>query len=170
MGKKNKDEDATEEGGGKGKGKSKLLIIGVLCIALAGAGFVLGGKLGGDPAAPAATVPFEPTVRHIIELDAVNVNLAQGHYLRIKIAIGADNEPPGPGEEIVEPKEGEESEYTLKTAPAADLVLTTFAGRTMQELNTPAGREKGRTDLLAGLKEYYGDHIVSVMFTEFVMQ
>ena len=59
---------------------------------------------------------------------------------------------------------------TEPTAPAADLVLSTFAGKTIEELSTLEGRVAARDHLHEGLKEFYGEEVLTVFFTEFVMQ
>ncbi len=168
------DSPTPETGGGKGR----LIITAVLCLGLAGAGFVLGGRLSAGSDAEAAavdTVPeedLEPTVAGIVELEPVNVNLADGHYLRIAIAIGLS-------EEAVHPEDsggggghggGDTGEIAFETAPASDLVLGTFAGREMADLATNEGRESARHDLMEGLENFYGEAIVTVYLTEFVMQ
>ncbi len=158
---------------GKG-GKGRLIITVVLCLGLAAAGFVLGGKLsGGDGAAAAAAdeEPVEepePVVAKIVELEPVNVNLADGHYLRIAIALGLSEhalhaEEGGGGH-------GGGDEFVFETAPASDLVLGTFSGRLMADLESHEGREAARHDLFEGLENFYGEDIVTVFLTEFVMQ
>lgn len=158
-------------------GKSRLIIVGALCAVIAAAGFVLGGRMsGGAAAAPDATdatVPEEETEPHIVEiveLEPLNVNLAGGHYLRLAVALGLS-------EEALPHEEGggghgaaKDDGPPIETAPASDLVLTTFSGRTMEDLATPEGRESARHDLLAGLEAYYGEGVITVLFTEFVMQ
>jgi flagellar FliL protein len=163
------DNESTEP---KKGGVPRLVIVGILCAVIAAAGFVLGGRLsGGAAAAPESTVPEEepePEVVAIVELDALNVNLAGGHYLRIAVALGL-------GEEALHGAEsgghgGSGDAPPIETAPASDLVLSTFSGRTMEDLATEAGREDARHDLHIGLEEYYGEGVVEVLFTEFVMQ
>ncbi len=167
----------TNEPDAKSGGPKRLIIMGVLCALILGAGFVLGGRLSGgaataEPAADAAEEePAEPTIDEIVDLDPLNINLADGHYLRIAIAIGVHH-----GEEAEEDGGGghgasdAEAEPSIETAPATDLVLTTFSGRQMPDLSSPEGRERARHDLLDGLVEFYGEDIVTVLFTEFVMQ
>lgn len=157
-----------------GGGKGRLIITAVLCLGLAGAGFVLGGRLSAGADAEAAAVDsvpeedLEPTVAGIVELEPVNVNLADGHYLRIAIAIGLSEEAvhvDGGGGHG-----GGSEEIPFEKAPASDLVLGTFSGREMAELATNEGRESARHDLLEGLENFYGEDIVTVYLTEFVMQ
>lgn len=175
MGKKDTDEEATEEGGKK-KGKGKLIIVAVLCVALAGAGYFAGGMMGGDAAAPVATAPPEPKIETYEDLEAVNINLSDGHYLRIKVSLGlAKTDHAEAGGDAHGMKAGakaaeEPAEPEFNPQPAADLVLTIFSGRSIEDLNSKEGREHAREELLHGLQEYYGEHVLAVYFTEFVMQ
>ena len=147
-------------------GSKRMIVVIALCVVIAGAGFVLGGRMTGSgtvvPEEAVAEAP-EPTIDVIVELEPLNVNLADGHYLRLAIAIGLTGHAEGGGH-------GSEDEPPIETAPASDLVLTTFAGRQMSQLATPEGREQARSDLHAGLVGFYGEDVVTVLFTEFVMQ
>lgn len=162
-----KSKDTTEGSGGS----KRMIVVVALCVVIAGAGFVLGGRMtgAGTAAAPDGTVPeeVEPTIDVIVELEPLNVNLAGGHYLRLAVAIGLTGHAEGGGGGH---GGGSEDEPPIETAPASDLVLSTFAGRDMTQLATPEGREQARSDLHAGLVGFYGDDVVSVLFTEFVMQ
>ena len=150
-------------------GSKRLIIIGVMCAVIAGGGFVLGGRMsGGGTAEVEAAVEeeTEPTIDVIVELDPLNVNLADGHYLRLAVAVGLthEEEEGGGGHSTTD------DEPAIETAPASDLVLSTFSGRVMDDLATHEGRESARHDLYEGLVAFYGEEIVTVLFTEFVMQ
>lgn len=156
-----KKKSSEEKSGG---GKSLFTTIGV-SIALIGVGVVVGGKLGGGGAAPVAaepvvetTLPESEKVKALVDLDPINVNLADGHYLRVAVSLGLDH--------VVKAKKG----YEFKSAPASDVVLKTFTGKTMDELSTPEGRDHAREEIAEALEPFYGHEIVSLYFTEFVMQ
>ncbi len=177
MAKKKKSEDASEESEGEsggGGGGSKLMPAAMISIALVAAGYFVGGR-GGSPApaaeAPTTTVHEEPQVETVVDLEPVNVNLAGGHYLRVAISIGMAAHHEESGEASAGGHGGDaETATTEPTAPAADLVLSTFAGKTIDELSTLEGRIAARDHLHEGLKEFYGEDVVTVFFTEFVMQ
>ena len=150
----------------------RFLPAAVICIVVLGGGYFLGGKMSaGSPAAPVAEAAAEPDeaeaeekaeLGHLESLDALNVNLQDGHFLRVAVAL-----------EIGEHDEGgdhgkDDAEFPI--APAADLVLSTFSGRSMPELATPEGREAARHELFEAIEEKYGDKVVALYFTEFVMQ
>ncbi len=155
-------------------GPKRLVMIAALCVGLLGGGYVLGGKMGA-PAAVAddGTAESDPDeeseeskdgaeVGLVIDLEPVNVNLADNHYLRVAISLGLapDDGAGGHG--------GEDEEF--KTAPASDLLLNVFSGRLMEDLATPEGRDEARLKLLADMDEPYHGEVTAVFFTEFVMQ
>ena len=151
----------------KSGGLLRTVVIVFLLIGIAGVGFVMGGRGGAAPAAPAAadgaTAEAEKEAEAekkgpIVEMEAINVNLAEGHYLRIAVALGLSPE--------VKLKEGEE----FDKAAASDVVLGTFSGMLMADLTSAEGREKAREHLLTALEPHYGNEVVHVYFTEFVMQ
>ena len=165
----------------KPKGKRRMIVVGALCLGLAAGGYLISGRMAGGaaPAAGATTeeevVEPEPEVGEIVDLEPVNVNLADGHYLRIGVSLGLSAHVEGEaGEEAAAASHGEAGEETgttFPTAPAADLVLSTFSGRSIEQLADDAGREAARHDLLEGIHAYYGEEeILTVFFTEFVMQ
>jgi flagellar basal body-associated protein FliL len=55
-------------------------------------------------------------------------------------------------------------------APASDVVLATLSGRSIDELSTGEGREHVRHEIKEGLVHFYGEEVVALYFTEFVMQ
>ncbi|MFK8025535.1 MAG: flagellar basal body-associated protein FliL, partial [Ilumatobacter sp.] len=105
-------------------------------------------------------------IGELVELEPVNVNLQDGHYLRVAIALEKYK-----SEEAASDKKKDAGDApAFPTAPAADLVLSTFSGRAMSELSTNSGREAVRTELFEAIKAVYGDKVTSVYLTEFVMQ
>jgi flagellar FliL protein len=140
-------EAATEEEPKKGS-KKKLLII-VLLVALLGGGggywFFLKPKDKG---------PEKPDPGVVVKLDAIQVNLAAGHYLRIGIALQASKDA---GEEVDGSK-------------ALDATIDTFSGRTTAELAEKEVREKLKKHLEHTLDELYEGEVIGVYFTDFVTQ
>ena len=113
----------------------------------------------------------EPEVDTRIDDAPLNSQQAAGHYLRIEISIGmAAAHEEASGDAAAAHGATEETATTEPTAPAADLVLSTFAGKTIEELSTLEGRVAARDHLQEGLKEFYGEEVLTVFFTEFVMQ
>ena len=156
-----------DDGGDAGK-KSPIVAI-VLCVAMLGAGYVVGGMMSGGSSetavVEAAGDEAEVVEEHhelgtLHELDAINVNLQEGHFLRIAVAL----ETHGSG------GDGHGGEEEFPMAPAADLLLATFSGRTVEELSTAEGREEARTELLEAVVKKYDGEVYGLYFTEFVMQ
>ena len=165
--KKSKEKDADEKGGGS----KRMITALVLSVAMLGAGYFVGGMMSGGAAEPAPAdaaaaeeeVVEEPSeLGYLVGLDAINVNLADGAYLRIAVSIELDKD-------LVE-KDSKTGEISFATAPAADMVLATFSGRALDALSTAAGRDAARTTLFDRVYEVYGSQVKGLYFTEFVMQ
>lgn len=163
---KNEESDDTGKGGSK-----KMILSAVLSVALLGAGYFVGGMSSGGDSAPVAEAADgeeseaeeeKKEVGHLVDLEPINVNLQDGHFLRIAISLDTHVESSGGGH-------GKE-EAAFPTAMAADLVLSTFSGRHMDDLSTEEGREEARAALMEGLEAVYGEEVAGVYLTEFVMQ
>src|ERR1700712_4396003 len=135
----NSGKDASGTDGKKKKGKVKLIVpVGVL-LALAGAGYKLGpGKTpAGKPGAPTTTTTENPDdpPGEVATMDAINVNLADGKYLRVGVAVEL-------GAGIAA------KDFTVTSLPkVGDLVIQVFQGQTMEVLETPAGRDAAKAQL-----------------------
>ena len=132
---------------------------------LAGVAYMLVGRGGGgrrrcatDQTADTVAVeaPAALEFSEIVDLPAININLADGHYLRVAVSLGLH---------AVEEEEAAEGghgaaevtdEPSIPIAPAADLVVANFSGRTMASLATPEGREEAKALLTAQIVEHYG--------------
>lgn len=154
----------------KSGGPKKLIMSAGICLVAVAVGFVVGGKFAGGAPAEAdgaegeAVVEEEaaPAVGTVLDLDAVNINLADGRYLRVAVSLGLSEEV------HLEGSHGEEVAFPV--APAADVVLSTFSGLEMAQLATAEGRESARLHLVEALEPFYGSDVVTVFYTEFVMQ
>jgi flagellar FliL protein len=137
---------AEDEDTGK-KGKPVKLIALLLVAALAG---VAGWWFMLRPvAAEEAPHPGE-----VVKLDAIQVNLEGGHYLRIGIALQATDEV----------------EEELDGSKALDATIELFTGRTMEQLRSEKYRHRLKTKLEAHLDEAYEGEVMGVYFTDFVTQ
>ena len=136
------------------KGKKKLLMI-------VAAGFMVaagvGGYLmfaGGKGSGEAEAKEPEPEAGEVVVMDAITVNLKDGHYLKIKIALQATadaaHEPEG--------------------SKALDLAIDQFSEYEMGELSTTKGRHEAKEKLREHVEEAYHGDVMDVYFTEFVMQ
>jgi flagellar FliL protein len=128
------------------KKKRKLLIPLLLVVILGAAAgayfFVL------KPSPDAGPKPGE-----VAPLESIQLNLADGHYLRIGIALQLT-----------------EGATEVDGSKALDATIEVFSGHTVGEVNQPETREKLRDQLEKKLEERYADEVMDVYFTEFVTQ
>ncbi len=133
------------------KSKKKLIIIvAVLAIGAAAYFFVLKPKPaeGDEPPPP---IPGE-----VLGTEPIQVNLAEGHYLRIGIAL-----------QMIE---GAGAHGGPDPSKALDLTIEEFSGRTVAELSDHKVRAKLKKELLHHIEEAYHHEVMDVYFTEFVTQ
>jgi flagellar FliL protein len=132
----------------KKKGKKKLLIIvvGVL---------VLAGGIGGYLTFGTSKKPAAPKAGAVVPLAAITVNLSDGHFLKVSIALqmtaAAGTETP----------EG---------SKALDLLISQFSNKSVAELSSNDAREEAKKKLAEHVGEAYEGHVMEVYLTEFVMQ
>ncbi|NUU15874.1 flagellar basal body rod protein [Cellulomonas humilata] len=134
------------------KSRKKLLLIAGAVVLLAGgaAAYLLLGKGGGEPAAEPAPVPGA-----VLTVEPVSLNLAEGHYLRLGLALQLTEEA---GEEAPD------------TARALDLAIALFSGRTVAEVSDPATRDALTAELAHQLAEAYEGEVMDVYLTNYVTQ
>lgn len=166
MASKNTSTDSKDAPGGKKK---------IIVIALAGL-LLLGGGVGGTymflkPAA-ASTEAVEEVLEpgEVVALDPISVNLADGHYLKVGLAL----------QTVLDESAGEGSSAP-DGSKALDLTIKEFSGRAMADLSNPEIRQQLQDELQTKIIEAYtkeaakeGDPatktIMSIYLTQFVMQ
>ena len=168
--------DATPADGGEGtatpkSGGNNLIPALVIAVGLLGGGFFMGQKGGPAPAplapAPAAAaVKEEATHGPVQNLEPITLNLADGHFLKIGLALQlAEAEGGGHG-----------AAEELPAAKALDLAISLLGTHTMDDLGSPKARELVKKELSKRVSEAYVDPVTheslvtKVYFTEFVMQ
>jgi flagellar protein FliL len=142
----------------------------VLALGLAAGGFFMGG--GGGAPAPAAEATTTTTTVHepgpVVVLAPITLNMADGRYLKVGMALELDGEHADGGDGHGKPKD--DGDPTKGFARALDVAIEVLGGRTFDELVTADGREDAKAVLNARLHEVYGEKVHDVYFTEFVMQ
>jgi flagellar FliL protein len=136
------DGEQTKAGGGR----KKLLLV-VLVLALAGAAtwwFML----------RPASAKEAPHPGEVVKLEAIQVNLTDGHYLRIGIALQATD------------KVKEE----LDGSKALDATIELFTGESQDQLARKPYRDGLKKKLEHRLEEAYEGEVMKVHFTDFVTQ
>ncbi len=121
-----------------------MILVAVVLAAGGGAYFFFGGS--GEPAPP------EPG--KVLTLDAITVNLTDGHYLKVALALQATAS----------------AGTTLDGSKALDLAVSEFSNRTVAELTGAEGREKRKAELKKKIVEAYEGEIMDIYLTDFVMQ
>lgn len=136
------DKGAEKKGGGK---KKLVLILLVVVVVAAAAWFFL---LRGGGSEEVEAVPGE-----VLTLEPVQINLADGHYLRLGISLQLT-----------------ETAHEADGSKALDAAIDIFSGRKQEELTKTAGRQKLKKELVHHLEEAYHGDVMDVYFTEFVTQ
>ena len=168
------DDEAPEEKGKKGKKekkekgpKSNLLPAVVLAIGMVAAGYMLGPGSGATadakPGGEETTTTAEAVPGEITSVEPININLADGHFLRVGMAL-----------QLAEGVLAEEFAKG-KTAKANDIIIAEVGGKDMAELSSPEGRAKLKEDLKEKIMAAYeeeesGAEVLDIFFTDFVMQ
>lgn len=145
----------------KKKGPNKLVLLLVTVIVLMGAGgaayfTVLAPKP--EPTAEEQAAAEEAAalaeMGEVTALDPISVNLADGHFLKIGIALQQSSSV----------AEG------LNGSKALDAVIETYSGKPMEEISSPEGRDATKAELVEKVKHAYHDEVLDVYLTQYVMQ
>jgi flagellar protein FliL len=139
------------------KSKKMLMIIVIALVVLGGGGAGAFFMLKGDSAEAAAEEPVKGAV--VTMENALTINLADGHYLKLGFALQATEEA---GEEEIDISE------------AIDMAIDQYTGMEIAELETTKGREAAKAELLEKIEKVYNvedKHIImDIYFTQFVTQ
>lgn len=136
------------------KSKKKILLVAALVLAMtafAGYWFLLGGP-GTQEADAAEAEHLE--LGEVVKIEPINLNLADGRYLRLGIALQLALEV-------------EEEPYTAR---ALDLAISQFSGRPLAELASVEGRNALKAELLEKIKQAYDGEVLDLYYTDFVTQ
>ena len=155
-------------------GKKKLIIVAAL-----GAVLLAGGTGGGvflltkgDTAAAAETAHEEVlTPGDVVTLDPISLNLADGHYLKIGLALQAVAAEGG----------GHGGSSGPDGSKALDLAIQQFSGLSMADLSNPEQRQHYKEELEHKIVEAYTEEpaeegeaahktVMGIYLTQFVMQ
>lgn len=101
-----------------------------------------------------APEPAEPEPGEVLALEAIQVNLQGGHYLRVGIALQMSIE-------VTEELDG---------SKALDALIDIYSGEKLERIAEPQRREELREVLVETVAELYEDDVLDVYITEFVTQ
>ncbi len=107
----------------------------------------------------AAPAPIVAGMGSVLALDSVTVNLSDGHYLKLGLAL-----------QLAEGVDASLAKDSGLGSKALDLALDTLSKHTMAELTKPATRDSLKSDLGFDVCREYEAKVTTVYFTEFVMQ
>ncbi len=139
------DKSAEAPAGEKAKGgKKKLILIVVVLLVAAAAGYWFFLK-------PSA--PKEPEPGEVMTLEPIQVNLEDGHYLRIGIALQLTADA-----------------HEADGSKALDATIDLFSGVSQGELAKAGKRQELKEKLGETLDHDYHGDVMEVFFTEFVTQ
>lgn len=131
------------------KSKKKLfVIVGIVVVALAAAAyyFLVMGKEA-EAAEPA------PEPGEVFTVEAMSINLADGHYLRLGLGLQLTAEA-----------------HELDAAKARDAAIVLFSGKSVEEVSDPESRDALKGELAHQLDELYEGEVMGVYLTDFVTQ
>ena len=138
---------AAELDAAEGKGSKKRMLVAIVLVLVLAAG-AWWWFMVRPAAAEEAPKPGE-----VVQLEAIQVNLAGGHYLRVGIAL-----------------QGTEGAEELEGSKALDATIELFSGETVQDLARKPYRTRLKNKLLHQLEERYEGEVIEVYFTDFVTQ
>jgi flagellar FliL protein len=161
------DDDKTEapakdSGKAKGKGKdgekkkSPMLLIMLLVLGLVGGIGV--SKVMGGGGGPAVEPPPEPG--EIANIEAININLAEGRFLRVAVGAQLTKKVPEKGEAWVK----------IEGAKVRDAMIRVFSGKTVAVIQSTEGREELVRELEELVVEATEKQVMKVYLAEYVSQ
>jgi len=140
-----------DDSAAKRKGKSmKVKLAALLALLLVG-GAIAKFTVLAPPAKPAGKVVAAKGP--VVPMEEMTLNLADGHYLRLKIALQTAK---GTSEE-------------LDTSEAAQALIDTYSNQTVAQLTGDSARAAAKQKFLGKLSALYPKKILDAYYTEFVM-
>lgn len=127
------------------KSKKKLIVIALVLVLVAGAGYWFFLKPSGGETEP---VPGE-----VMPLEAIQINLEDGHYLRVGLAL-----------QLVE------GAHEVDGSKALDATIDLFSGQSIKEVTATKERQHLKEELTKELDHLYHGEVLEVYFTDFVTQ
>ena len=137
------EDEAPAEGKNGGGGKKLVLVAVALLVVLAAGWWFLLRPSGPSVPEPGEVMPLEP----------IQVNLADGHYLRIGLALQLSADA-----------------HETDGSKALDTTIDLFSGADSSDLVRSGERQEYKEKLEEALHEEYHGDVLEVYFTEFVTQ
>lgn len=147
------------------KGRKRLVVV-LLAVVIVAAALFVGRPMLLGSGSDATAKPGKPEPGPIVSLEPMTLNLADGHFLKLGLALQLTKEA---GAEAG-PSEGESASPAVDGAPAQDAAITVLGERTYAALLAPGGRTRAQQALQKEVDTRYEHKVMRVYFTEFVMQ
>jgi flagellar FliL protein len=142
-------------------GRKKLLILVVALLVVAGGAWTF------LKPAPAASATEAPKPGPVVALEPLTLNLADGHYLKLGLALQATE---AVAEEAAAHAAEGPAAPLLDGARALDAAISVLGDRSYAQLLAPGGRAKAKAAVDAVIKKRYEGKVLQVYLTQFVMQ
>ena len=135
----------------KGGSRRNLVIIAILLLViLAGGAYMVLKPKGGDSHAK----PAPPAKGAVLALSNLQINLADGHYLSLGLALQLTKKAPS----------------DLDGSQAEDAAINEYTGLSLQQVDTAAERQQLKATLVKTLEKDYPNEVMDVYYTAFVTQ
>lgn len=142
------------------KSKKKQALIGfVLVAALIGGYVTLSGGGEADAAQEAVEAPA-PVEGPVVTLEPITLNLADGRFLKVGLALQLVEGVPAPAP----------ADVPGFAAPALDDSISLLGALSYADLVAPGGRDAAKQALTERISARYEGDVMAVYFTELVMQ
>jgi flagellar protein FliL len=151
--------EATVDPAGKKGGRKRLVLVLPVLLVLAAAGwfFLKPGSAAAEKVEPGP----------VVQLDAITLNLSDGHYLKLGLALQLTKKA---GEEAAAAHAAGPAEPAVDGAPALDAAISVLGDRSYAQLLAPGGRAKAKVAVETVIKQRYEGKVLEVYLTQFVMQ
>ncbi len=141
------------------KKRSNLIPALIVAVGLLGAGFMVRTADKGDESTDSAAAEEELVPGEIVQLEPMTLNLADGRYLRLGLAV-----------ELVEGVPGAEWMEHGGSSRYMDLIIDRIGERTGEEIVAAGGRDDLKELLRDGGAELFPEEFSEIYVTEFIVQ
>lgn len=142
------------------RSKKKLFLVGAVVLAALVGGYVTVSAGGEAEAGQAVEEPQAPVPGEVVTLEPITLNLSDGRFLKVGLALQLVEGTPVPGP----------AEVAGFAAPALDDSISLLGALSYGELVAPGGRDTAKQALSERISARYEGVVMGVYFTELVMQ
>lgn len=140
--------------------KKKKVLVGLVAVAVLIGGYVTVSGGGEAEATPEVEEPLAPVEGVVVPLEPITLNLADGRFLKVGLALqlveGVAAPPP--------------ADVAGFAAPALDDSISLLGALSYADLVAPGGRDTAKQALTERISARYEGDVMAVYFTELVMQ